>query len=582
MIDLGQRLKDLDPAKFEELCFHILSEKFPGAGLKHVEGKAGDKGTDLFAGTLAGRPAIWQCKFFKDGIKDVQKRQIKKSLKTAVSQFSPREWTLCVPIKLDINAHSWFQKLAKQHTSVKIELFDGPMIVRELIFRPTIRDFFFPDVVLNVSEIRAMLLGTGDYSDSQLANLADEDVDQYIERLRQKEPRYDYQLSYHSGNAGLAALERGDEVLPPKTIMSAWHGNMRLDLTVRDVEAIRKDPPRLALTVNAEGAKKIQNAFRTGTSIQLDPKELVAFKSSFNFLMSPDQLQQPFEIVLSPKFPKLRGSFRVTFENSTRKVVYDLIEFDVTARQFGENGEHREVEMISTSTHVPFHMNVKYVMDDATASFSLETKFLGHDILEVGKCLDALAILKSDGGIGLFDLKQGKSFPAIVGQLNTLGEGGGQFEQITRNLAEVARALGVQFIAPEVIGRKDLETMAFLLEVCRTGEIQGGTVQTLSATLVRRDQPAESIFSPISGEFMIGVENDNYPPQHVLGTQIMVGPCRMVIERATLCDLEETKKKYAALNPGESIPVKFVSTGPVRQIFPKFYKGEPLAPLVPV
>ncbi len=582
MIDLGQRLKDLDPAKFEELCFHILSEKFPGAGLKHVEGKAGDKGTDLFAGTLAGRPAIWQCKFFKDGIKDVQKRQIKKSLKTAVSQFSPREWTLCVPIKLDINAHSWFQKLAKQHTSVKIELFDGPMIVRELIFRPTIRDFFFPDVVLNVSEIRAMLLGTGDYSDSQLANLADEDVDQYIERLRQKEPRYDYQLSYHSGNAGLAALERGDEVLPPKTIMSAWHGNRRLDLTVRDVEAIRKDPPRLALTINAEGAKKIQNAFRTGTSIQLDPKELVAFKSSFNFLMSPDQLQQPFEIVLSPKFPKLRGSFRVTFENSTRKVVYDLIEFDVTARQFGENGEHREVEMISTSTHVPFHMNVKYVMDDATASFSLETKFLGHDILEVGKCLDALAILKSDGGIGLFDLKQGKSFPAIVGQLNTLGEGGGQFEQITRNLAEVARALGVQFIAPEVIGRKDLETMAFLLEVCRTGEIQGGTVQTLSATLVRRDQPAESIFSPISGEFMIGVENDNYPPQHVLGTQIMVGPCRMVIERATLCDLEETKKKYAALNPGESIPVKFVSTGPVRQIFPKFYKGEPLAPLVPV
>ena len=107
---LFQRLKELAPATFEELCFQIWSERLPTAGLRHVEGTGGDKGTDLFAGTLAGRPAIWQCKFFKDGIKDAQKKQVKKSLRSALKNFRPALWTLCVPVKLTINAHHWFQE----------------------------------------------------------------------------------------------------------------------------------------------------------------------------------------------------------------------------------------------------------------------------------------------------------------------------------------------------------------------------------------------------------------------------------------------------------------------------------------
>jgi hypothetical protein len=142
---LFQRLKELDAIRFEELCFQIWSERLPGAGLHHVEGKAGDKGADLFAGILAGEPAIWQSKFLKDGIKDAQKKQIKKSLKTALKHFSPALWTLCVPVNLDINAHSWFQKLVQAHSrKLKIELFDASMIVKELIFRRPIRNGIFP------------------------------------------------------------------------------------------------------------------------------------------------------------------------------------------------------------------------------------------------------------------------------------------------------------------------------------------------------------------------------------------------------------------------------------------------------
>ena len=57
---------------------------------------------------------------------------------------------------------------------VTIELFDASMIVKELIFRSQIRNAFFPGAVLDVEEIKAMLLGTGNHSDEQLSKLADE------------------------------------------------------------------------------------------------------------------------------------------------------------------------------------------------------------------------------------------------------------------------------------------------------------------------------------------------------------------------------------------------------------------------
>ena len=70
--------------------------------------------------------------------------------------------------------------------------------------------------------------------------------------------------------------------------------------------------------------------------------------------------------------------------------------------------------------------------------------------------------------------------------------------------------------------------------------------------------------------------------QQLLGAQISLGPSRTIIEKASLIDFEEMKSRYEALSPGESMPVRFSSSGSVRQIFHRFYKGEPLAPLVAV
>jgi hypothetical protein len=571
---LYQRLKELDPATFEKLCFQIWSERLPGVELRHVEGKAGDKGTDLFHGVLANKPAIWQSKLFADGIKDAQKKQIKKSLKTALNSFKPSLWTLCIPVDLDINAHSWFQKLAQSHAAkVKIELFDASMIVKELIFRRPILSAFFPAAVLDVEEIKGILLGTGDYTDSQLSNFANETVEQFIERLRVKDPRYDYQMTYLSGNTGLAPLET--QVRPPNTVVSLQQGNRRLDLVVRDVEALRKDPPRLTLELSAEGADKIQRAFSSGSPVELGQGELMGFRSSFDFLRSPEQQRQPYELLLTPKFRKIRESFRVSFMCGPDRIVYDLIEFDIT-------GKPQEVEFKSASEHVPFHMHLNFGLDGAARNFDAETSFLGHDILEVQKFFNALKILRAGGKLELFDLKRQQQIGPFPIELTSVSEEREVFEELTDQLAEVARAFGQRLIAPDVINKKDLEILAFLLEVSRRGEIVGATVQDLAAKLVRREEPPDSVLGPLAGEFMIGLENENYPVQQLLGAQISVGPSRTIIEKASFIDFEEVKSRYEALSPGESMPVRFNSSGSVRQIFHRFYKGEPLASLVAV
>jgi hypothetical protein len=119
-----------------------------------------------------------------------------------------------------------------------------------------------------------------------------------------------------------------------------------------------------------------------------------------------------------------------------------------------------------------------------------------------------------------------------------------------------------------------------LLEVCRRGEITGGTVGDITATLVRYEGPADAVLGALSGEFTIGVESDDYPVQHFMGAQISPGPCRVIVENTSFSDFEEVKRKYEALGIGESMPVRFSSSDSVRQIFLRFYKGEPLAPLV--
>lgn len=102
MHPLYQRLKELDGGKFEELCFHLLKERYPGSAIRRVDGKGGDEGVDHFEGDLDGGSTVWQCKTFPNGIRGPQKEQIKKSLARVIGTVSPRKWILCTNVDFDV------------------------------------------------------------------------------------------------------------------------------------------------------------------------------------------------------------------------------------------------------------------------------------------------------------------------------------------------------------------------------------------------------------------------------------------------------------------------------------------------
>jgi hypothetical protein len=76
-----------------------------------------------------------------------------------------------------------------------------------------------------------------------------------------------------------------------------------MDLVARDVEALRRDPPRVTLKLSAEGLEKIQQASRFGAPVELRQGELMGIKSSFDFLLPPEQFGQLSALRITPMFP---------------------------------------------------------------------------------------------------------------------------------------------------------------------------------------------------------------------------------------------------------------------------------------
>jgi hypothetical protein len=197
MNPLYQQLRALDPKVFEDLCFQIISARHPGANITPVNEVGNGVGVDILEGDLKDRRTIWQCKFFINGIRSPQKVEIRRSLKNALQHFQPRRWILCLPIDLDANGHNWFQQLKREHAKrIEVGLFQASHLIREVLHRPAIRSRFFPEALLEPGSLRPILAHTGEYSERELQTLTPENADQYLQRLRDRDSRFDYQVVF--------------------------------------------------------------------------------------------------------------------------------------------------------------------------------------------------------------------------------------------------------------------------------------------------------------------------------------------------------------------------------------------------
>ena len=122
--------------KFEEICTRLL-QRIHGADAHNPRPSQGDGGIDVMVGDFSVSIAVYQCKYFPQGLGDAQKNQIRESFRTACSstEFTMKQWTLCVPLDLSVKEMAWWsewKRKQEEETGIPMVLWDGSYLLNLL------------------------------------------------------------------------------------------------------------------------------------------------------------------------------------------------------------------------------------------------------------------------------------------------------------------------------------------------------------------------------------------------------------------------------------------------------------------
>lgn len=132
---LGVEGEAVGRERFERLVTAVVREIHPTA--RSIRANPGDWGIDTFVGELsAGTIAVWQSKYFLNGVDRTQQADIRESFASLLAAadrqgFKMAGWTLAIPTDLDGPATKWWDgwKSRKQNeTGLVINLWPGSTV----------------------------------------------------------------------------------------------------------------------------------------------------------------------------------------------------------------------------------------------------------------------------------------------------------------------------------------------------------------------------------------------------------------------------------------------------------------------
>jgi hypothetical protein len=154
----GSAGKEGGRERFERLIAQLVKVKHSSA--RRVTANPGDWGLDIIVGELTDEAealAVWQAKFFIDGVNAAQQRQIRDALKHVMENakkegFRVDSWTLCIPVSLDAGMTTWWdgwKKRKEKEHGIRIQLWDDTELEALLLTADAkrIRDTYFGDGV---------------------------------------------------------------------------------------------------------------------------------------------------------------------------------------------------------------------------------------------------------------------------------------------------------------------------------------------------------------------------------------------------------------------------------------------------
>lgn len=171
---------------FESACLLVLSTKFNNENVQGIRIHQGDGGIDVYVGLLGVEPvAVYQCKFFLNGIDESQKEQIRKSFRTASKseRFELKSWHLCLPQDLTLDEAAWFDGWSQKKESV-IPKRVSPMQLLRWAEEANIANIIFQRKdSQNLEEILSLVRGTGKNDWRAIVEAAEADSSKIIMTL---------------------------------------------------------------------------------------------------------------------------------------------------------------------------------------------------------------------------------------------------------------------------------------------------------------------------------------------------------------------------------------------------------------
>lgn len=555
MNSLYQQLREMDSDQFQRLCAQVLKHQYPGKEIKHIEGAAGDEGIDSFMGTLSGKPHIWQCKAFRNGVGDCQKEQIRKSIRSAL-KHRPSCWTLCLNVDLDIKTTRWFERFKKSYAKkVTIKQMFALDIYNQLIHDRALKNEFFPNASLDPVVLRRLIARTSEMSMEELQEVTENNLVDMIERWKESDPRLNVQI-VTDGDLG---PRRSPPLVREGLIMSLSNGTTTVNFFARDDEALRADPPTFSIQFKGTGIEKIISAMDTGAGQKFDADELGNFTTDWRPLSSAIKFTGKQGLVLQPS-PMLKSKkrlVRVIFKNGESEVQYGLMEFCPV--RIGR----KEAEFSITGKNLPFALSlISFVPATTDLRMVVHYNGVGHQFGEIKRSLDALSLLRPDGELRLIDLETDRLFLSMTAEVPFETPRQILYRNIVNDVIQLMDRFNVSLTLPDKVLRRDYQEIARLNRY-----INSRTEEAETATLVLTKSEENKDLLPRSfatGKGAFRITHPRLDPAPVLfGTAIDTGPVMEEFE-AELNDPEEFFQRFRSADIGAGVEMSLRLLTPVR------------------
>jgi hypothetical protein len=436
---------------------------------------------------------------------------------------------------------------------MRIDLFQGSDIVHELIFRHTLRSCFFPNALL-VDEVRKLIKRPESFTANELEMVPGEDVEHYIERLRAKDPRFLYEVTF-GGETGPRPLPPPPE---PGLLAAVTDGRKTIKAYARDRQALSLDPVGFSITLAETGIEKMEALIRTGRSQQFSAEEIQGFNTNVPLLSQLGLTPGEFDFSLIPLLPSSPIPLRISFVREEERVIYDLLEFHLT--RAGTD----ELEISTLDAELPFEIHFVFPAPSTrskTCRTNINKRFAGKDARRVRKAAAALRLLEAGCELELYSL----THEGTLGRIKlppfkfALSEEAIAWIDM---LASISEKLEVTINLPEQgqIDRQDYVS-ASLLYAAVTGE----TVPTreISLNLVKSVENSRTLANVVQCPVSFAMV---YPSAvfKLFGKEIYRGGYGIYLEKWGLESSDEALRLFEEAEVGETVPISVRPLTPMR------------------